>query len=168
MVLSGIIGESTGITAGTKNWYSNVNRRSQRKSFNGVQFTKYLERYPLPKPFIAHRFYGLSTVKWVLVKSRMYKFTSPVLWRALKLPHMVNNVTLSLSKRGEKQGIQRIPNGGNYTMSTRLKSLWFVLLIFISMASSQDYKTNICFGYYTNGRIWIWFFRRRKYSNLNY
>jgi group II intron reverse transcriptase/maturase len=40
-----------------------LNRRSQRKSFNGVQFTKYLERYPLPKPFIAHRFYGLSTVK---------------------------------------------------------------------------------------------------------
>jgi hypothetical protein len=40
-----------------------LNRRSQRKSFNGVQFTKYLEQYPLPKPFIAHRFYGLSTVK---------------------------------------------------------------------------------------------------------
>lgn len=40
-----------------------LNRRSQRKSFSWEQFAKYLERYPLPKPYIAHRLYGLSTVK---------------------------------------------------------------------------------------------------------
>jgi group II intron reverse transcriptase/maturase len=40
-----------------------LNRRSQRKSFNWEQFSKYLARYPLPKPYIAHRLYGLSTVK---------------------------------------------------------------------------------------------------------
>jgi RNA-directed DNA polymerase len=39
-----------------------LNRRSQRKSFDWECFTKYLEKYPLPKPFIAHRLYGLSTV----------------------------------------------------------------------------------------------------------
>ena len=40
-----------------------LNRRSQRKSFDWECFTKYLEKYPLPKPYIAHRLYGLSTVK---------------------------------------------------------------------------------------------------------
>ena len=40
-----------------------LNRRSQRKSFNWEQFTKYLERFPLPRPRIVHRLYGQSTVK---------------------------------------------------------------------------------------------------------
>jgi RNA-directed DNA polymerase len=40
-----------------------LNRRSQRKTFNWQQFLKYLERYPLPKPHIVHRLYGLSIVK---------------------------------------------------------------------------------------------------------
>jgi RNA-directed DNA polymerase len=40
-----------------------LNRRSQRSSFNWEQFTKYLGRYPLPKPHIAHKLYKLSTVK---------------------------------------------------------------------------------------------------------
>jgi RNA-directed DNA polymerase len=40
-----------------------LNRRSQRRSFNWQQFTQYLEKYPLPKPYIAHRLYGLSSVK---------------------------------------------------------------------------------------------------------
>ena len=39
-----------------------LNRRSQRKSFNWEQFAAYLEKYPLPKPRIMHRLYGLSTV----------------------------------------------------------------------------------------------------------
>jgi RNA-directed DNA polymerase len=34
-----------------------LNRRSQRKSFNWQQFTQYLEKYPLPKLYIAHRLY---------------------------------------------------------------------------------------------------------------
>jgi group II intron reverse transcriptase/maturase len=38
-----------------------LNRRSQRKSFNWKQFAQYLEKYPLPKPRIAHRLYALST-----------------------------------------------------------------------------------------------------------
>ena len=40
-----------------------LNRRSQRRSFNREQFASYLKRYPLPKPHIVHRLYGLSTVK---------------------------------------------------------------------------------------------------------
>jgi RNA-directed DNA polymerase len=39
-----------------------LNRRSQRKSFNWQQFSKYLEKYPVPKPYIAHRLYKLSPV----------------------------------------------------------------------------------------------------------
>jgi group II intron reverse transcriptase/maturase len=40
-----------------------LNRRSQRKSFNWEQFTMYLGKYPLPKPYIAHQLYKLSPVK---------------------------------------------------------------------------------------------------------
>jgi group II intron reverse transcriptase/maturase len=40
-----------------------LNRRSQCKSFNWEQFLMYLKKYPLPKPFIAHKLYNLSTVK---------------------------------------------------------------------------------------------------------
>jgi RNA-directed DNA polymerase len=40
-----------------------LNRRSQRKSFNWQEFQKYLEKYPVPKPYIAHRLYKLSPVK---------------------------------------------------------------------------------------------------------
>lgn len=36
-----------------------LNRRSQKKSYNWVSFTKYLTRYPLPKPKISHNFYTL-------------------------------------------------------------------------------------------------------------
>lgn len=36
-----------------------LNRRSQKKSFNWERFTKYLTRYPLPKPKIYHNFYTL-------------------------------------------------------------------------------------------------------------
>lgn len=43
--------------------YKWLNRRSQRRSFNKAQFARYLERYPLPKPHIVHRLYGLSTAK---------------------------------------------------------------------------------------------------------
>jgi group II intron reverse transcriptase/maturase len=39
-----------------------INRRSQRKSFNWEQFNSYLEKYPIPKPYIAHRLYKLSPV----------------------------------------------------------------------------------------------------------
>ena len=39
-----------------------LNRRSQRKSFNWEQFAWYCKRYPLPKPQIVHRLYGLSPV----------------------------------------------------------------------------------------------------------
>lgn len=39
-----------------------LNRRSQRKSFNMEQFRSYLVKYPLPKPYIAHRLYKLSPV----------------------------------------------------------------------------------------------------------
>jgi RNA-directed DNA polymerase len=39
-----------------------LNRRSQRKSFNWQEFMKYLEKYPVPKPYIAHRLYKLSPV----------------------------------------------------------------------------------------------------------
>jgi group II intron reverse transcriptase/maturase len=37
-----------------------VNRRSQRASMNWSGFRQYLERYPLPKPRIVHRFYVCS------------------------------------------------------------------------------------------------------------
>jgi RNA-directed DNA polymerase len=37
-----------------------LNRRSQRKSFNWAQFMLYVKKYPLPKPYIAHRLYKLS------------------------------------------------------------------------------------------------------------
>ena len=40
-----------------------LNRRSQRKSYNWKQFSMYLEKYPLPKPHIAHRLYASPTVK---------------------------------------------------------------------------------------------------------
>ncbi len=40
--------------------YKWVNRRSQRASMNWSGFTQYLERYPLPKPRIVHRFYLCS------------------------------------------------------------------------------------------------------------
>jgi RNA-directed DNA polymerase len=40
-----------------------LNRRSQRRSFSWEQFSQYLVKYPLPKPYIAHKLYGLSTVK---------------------------------------------------------------------------------------------------------
>ena len=43
--------------------YKWLNRRSQRKSFNLEQFQKYLVQYPLPKPHIVHKLYGLSIVK---------------------------------------------------------------------------------------------------------
>ena len=39
-----------------------LNRRSQKKSFNWRQFSKYLEKYPVPKPYITHRLYKLSPV----------------------------------------------------------------------------------------------------------
>ena len=39
-----------------------LNRRSQRKSFNWVQFGEYLTHYPLPKPKIVHNLYTLSPV----------------------------------------------------------------------------------------------------------
>lgn len=42
--------------------YKWLNRRSQRKSFNWEQFMQYLTKYPLLKPYIAHRLYKLSTV----------------------------------------------------------------------------------------------------------
>ena len=34
-----------------------INRRSQRKSMSWEKFSKYLKRYPLPKPQIVHKFY---------------------------------------------------------------------------------------------------------------
>jgi len=37
--------------------YKWLNRRSQRSSMNWEGFLKYLERYPLPKPRIVHKFY---------------------------------------------------------------------------------------------------------------
>jgi len=37
--------------------YKWLNRRSQKSSMNWEGFRKYLERYPLPKPRIVHRFY---------------------------------------------------------------------------------------------------------------
>ena len=37
-----------------------LNRRSQRKSFSWIEFRKYLNRYPLPKPYIVHSFYTWS------------------------------------------------------------------------------------------------------------
>ncbi len=37
--------------------YKWLNRRSQNKSFDWIQFTEYLKRYPLPKPHIVHSFY---------------------------------------------------------------------------------------------------------------
>lgn len=40
-----------------------LNRRSQRKSFNWEQFAWYCKRYPLPRPQIVHRLYGLSPVQ---------------------------------------------------------------------------------------------------------
>ncbi len=39
-----------------------LNRRSQRKSFNGERFREYLKHYPLPKPMIVHNLYTLSPV----------------------------------------------------------------------------------------------------------
>jgi hypothetical protein len=48
-----------------------------------------------------------------------------------------------------------------------MKSLWFVLLIFISMASSQDYKTNICFGYTPMAGFEFGFLGEGNISNLN-
>ncbi len=36
-----------------------LNRRSQKKSFNWGKFNRYLERFPLPKPKIYHKFYTL-------------------------------------------------------------------------------------------------------------
>jgi group II intron reverse transcriptase/maturase len=39
-----------------------LNRRSQRRSFNWEQFSRYLKKYPLPKPRIVHRLYKLSPV----------------------------------------------------------------------------------------------------------
>ena len=37
-----------------------LNRRSQKKSMSWENYKKYLERYPLPKPRIVHRFYICS------------------------------------------------------------------------------------------------------------
>ena len=37
--------------------YKWLNRRSQCKSFTWAQFNAYLARYPLPRPYIVHRFY---------------------------------------------------------------------------------------------------------------
>ena len=34
-----------------------MNRRSQKRKMNWINFTEYLEHYPLPKPKIAHNFY---------------------------------------------------------------------------------------------------------------
>ena len=39
-----------------------LNRRSQRNSFNWVEFESYLKCYPLPKPRIVHNMYTLSPV----------------------------------------------------------------------------------------------------------
>lgn len=39
-----------------------LNRRSQKKSFNGETFRRYVEKYPLPKPAIYHNFYDLKAV----------------------------------------------------------------------------------------------------------
>lgn len=39
-----------------------LNRRSQRKSFNGETFEIYLKHYPLPAPRIVHNLYSLSPV----------------------------------------------------------------------------------------------------------
>jgi len=36
-----------------------LNRRSQKRKMNWANFTKYLERYPLPKPRIVHKFYDV-------------------------------------------------------------------------------------------------------------
>ena len=36
-----------------------LNRRSQKSSMNWVNFTKYMECYPVPKPKIVHNFYTL-------------------------------------------------------------------------------------------------------------
>ncbi len=35
-----------------------MNRRSQKRTMSWVDFTKYLDHYPLPKPKIVHSFYG--------------------------------------------------------------------------------------------------------------
>jgi group II intron reverse transcriptase/maturase len=37
-----------------------LNRRSQKKSFNGEGFQDYLNRFPLPTPHVVHNFYTLS------------------------------------------------------------------------------------------------------------
>lgn len=41
----------------TRMVYKWLNRRSQKKSMNWEGYSKYLERYPLPRPRIVHRFY---------------------------------------------------------------------------------------------------------------
>lgn len=38
--------------------YKWLNRRSQKQSFNWVNFTEYLKLYPLPKPALAHNMYN--------------------------------------------------------------------------------------------------------------
>jgi group II intron reverse transcriptase/maturase len=43
-----------------KNW---LNRRSQKKKMSWAKFNKYLKRYPLPQPRIAHSFYTSSPVR---------------------------------------------------------------------------------------------------------
>ena len=37
-----------------------LNRRSQRKTFNGESYREYLKQHPLPIPKIVHNFYTLK------------------------------------------------------------------------------------------------------------
>lgn len=48
-----------------------INRRSQKKSYNWVQFNRYLQYNPLPKPRIYHLTYTLSS-KWGCIAEEPY------------------------------------------------------------------------------------------------
>ena len=58
----GVSGNSVGINRYNQSvrqlLYKALSRRSQRKSITWDKFTKYLERYPLPKPSIIHNWYA--------------------------------------------------------------------------------------------------------------
>ena len=63
----GISGNSQGIRRYrdivVRQAYKWLNRRSQRKSWNWESFSRYMERYPLPKPRICHNLYTLSPTR---------------------------------------------------------------------------------------------------------
>ena len=96
-----------------------LNRRSQRNRWNWERYLNYLRSYPLPLPYIVHKFYWPSTVLWSMLKSRMREIFMSGSVRGVEALSYGRILWHSSIEREEQQGIQSMPMWKNHITSTR-------------------------------------------------